>query len=193
MTEKACLYWIKHKEHTDIFTQGYVGVTKNYEKRWRRHIGDAKNKKHDNPHLQKALNKYNSKTIIQEIILFASEKYCYEIENKLRNKENIGWNICSGGTKPPISKPRGKNYISPLKGKSRPVPWIIGRKKTKEECQKIRERRKVKVKYQNVVYESLEDLASFLNIKYSTLTNRIYRNSKKWGYEVLGHSNDTNN
>jgi len=32
---------------------------------------------------------------------------------------------------------------------------------------------------------SFEDLASYLGIKYSTLTNRIYRNAAKYGYEVL--------
>jgi translation initiation factor IF-2 len=47
------------------------------------------------------------------------------------------------------------------------------------------EARKVKVKYQNVVYDSFEDLAAHLGIKYSTLTNRIYRNAVKYGYEVL--------
>jgi hypothetical protein len=32
-----------------------------------------------------------------------------------------------GGGKPPVSKYRGKDYVSPLKGISRPTPWMFGR------------------------------------------------------------------
>lgn len=82
------IYWIHHKDHTDVFSRGYIGVSKNTEARFKRH------------------GKYS-------------------------------------------------------------------------------EARKVKVKYQEITYNSFEDLAKHLNIKYSTLTNRIYRNAAKYGYEVL--------
>jgi hypothetical protein len=38
---------------------------------------------------------------------------------------------------------------------------------------------------QHIIYNSFEDLAIHLGIKYSTLTNRIYRNAVKYGYEVI--------
>ena len=43
----------------------------------------------------------------------------------------------------------------------------------------------VEVKFEGVIYNSFEDLAEHLGIKYSTLTNRVYRNADKYGYEVL--------
>ena len=61
--------------------------------------------------------------------MIASEEYCYATEKLLRKKESIGWNLNIGGTKPPISKFRGENYVSPLKNKPRPTPWLIGLKK----------------------------------------------------------------
>jgi hypothetical protein len=181
----ASLYWVRKQEHTDIFSEGYVGVSKNINVRWNRHHKEAISNKHENVFFGSAIKKYGWENLIKEIILVAEETYCYEVEHKLRSKEKIGWNLNCGGSKPPVSKQRGENYVSPLKGKPRPTPWLVGMKRSIEERRKISERKKVKVKYQNVVYESFEDLAKHLNIKYSTLTNRIYRNAKKWGYEVL--------
>jgi hypothetical protein len=174
------VYWIRHKDHTDIFSQGYVGVSKNTEARFQRH-----SKYSDNQHLKAAIKKYGWNNLIKQIVLIGEEKYCYNLELKIRPTKQIGWNIAEGGAKPPIAQYRGDNYVSPLKGKSRLTPWLIGRKVSNKEKQLISERRKVKVKYQNIVYSSFEELAIFLNIKYSTLTNRIYRNAKKYGYEVL--------
>ena len=31
------IYWIHHKDHTDVFSQGYIGVSKNTEARFKRH------------------------------------------------------------------------------------------------------------------------------------------------------------
>jgi hypothetical protein len=174
------VYWIRHKDHTDIFSQGYVGVSKNTEARFKRH-----SKYSDNQHLKAAIKKYGWNNLIKQIVLIGEEIYCYNLELKIRPTKQIGWNIAEGGAKPPIAQYRGDNYVSPLKGKSRLTPWLIGRKVSNKEKQLISERRKVKVKYQNIVYSSFEELATFLNIKYSTLTNRIYRNAKKYGYEVL--------
>ena len=48
-----CVYWIHTKDHTDIFTQGYVGITNNLERRSFRHFNYS-----DNQHLKNAINKY---------------------------------------------------------------------------------------------------------------------------------------
>jgi predicted GIY-YIG superfamily endonuclease len=181
----ASVYWIRLKEHSNIFCDGYVGVTKNTKRRWNQHVSAAKLNKHENEHLNFAILKYGWDNLIKEVVLVAEESYCYKIEGKIREKEQIGWNINSGGNKPPVAKHRGQNYVSPLKGKPRATPWLIGKILSKEQREQISKNRKIKVKYQNVVYQSLEDLAKHLNVKYSTLTNRIYRNAKKWGYEVL--------
>jgi len=47
------VYWIHHAEHTDMFTQGYIGVTNNIAKRFETH----KNRP-SNIHLKNAINKY---------------------------------------------------------------------------------------------------------------------------------------
>ena len=163
-----------------MFSQGYVGVSKNTKARWLRH-----SKYSDNKHLKAAINKYGWGNLIKEVVLIGEETYCYDLEAKIRPTKQIGWNIAEGGAKPPTTQYRGDNYVSPLKGLSRPTPWNVGRVKSEKERKNMSERRKVKVKYQNIIYNSFEDLASYLRIKYSTLTNRIYRNAVKYGYEVL--------
>ena len=178
--KKVFLYWLRLPNHNDILSQGYIGVTNNVERRWARH-----NRHTENEHLKNVIKKYGWENIVKEILVISSEEYCYYLENVLRPNSNTGWNICSGGGKPPISKPRGPNYKSPLKGVSKQTPWMVGRKLTKEQCAAISERRKVKVKYNGVTYDSLQNLAKKLNLNYSTLTNRAYRNPKKWGIEVI--------
>ena len=118
------VYWIHHPEHTDVFTQGYIGVTKHIKARWKAH-----SEKTENEALKNAIKKYGWNSLIKKIILISDDQYCFDIEKKLRPKENIGWNINVGGVKPPKSKNRGENYISPLKGKPRPTPWLKGLKK----------------------------------------------------------------
>lgn len=80
----AILYWAKLPEHTDIFTQGYVGVTTNISKRTRGHRHKFKSVK---------------ESLIIQPVLIADTKYCYEIEEKLRPTKNIGWNKSVGGYK----------------------------------------------------------------------------------------------
>lgn len=174
------LYWIRHKDHTDMFSQGYVGVSKNTEARWFRHSRYS-----DNQHLKAAIKKYGWDNLIKEIVLIGEETYCYDLEAKIRPAKQIGWNIAEGGAKPPTTQYRGEDYVSPLKGKSRSTPWMIGRIVNQQARKNMSEVRKVKVKYQDIIYNSFEDLAKHLNIKYSTLTNRIYRNAGKYGYEII--------
>jgi hypothetical protein len=163
-----------------MFNQGYIGVSKNIEARWLRHSRYS-----DNQHLNAAITKYSWNNLVKEVILIGEEAYCYNLETKIRPTRQIGWNIAEGGEKPPMSQPRGIDYISPLKGKKKQTPWMFGRKVSDREKQLASERRKIKVKYQDVIYNSFEDLAAYLGIKYSTLTNRIYRNAVKYGYEVM--------
>jgi hypothetical protein len=177
---KSSVYWVRHKDHTDMFSQGYIGVSKNTEARWLRH-----SKYSENQHLKNAIQKYGWDNLVKEVILISNTKYCYDIEAKLRPAKQIGWNIAEGGMKPPVTQSRGDNYISPLKGIPKPTPWLIGRQHSEETRKKLSERRNIKVKFENVVYNSFESLAEHLGIKYSTLTNRIYRNAEKYGYKVL--------
>ena len=141
----ASVYWIHHKNHTDMFSDGYIGVSMDYEKRWAAHEYQSIKGVHENQHFAAAITKYGWENLIKEIIVIAEESYCYNIENKLRNKERIGWNIAVGGSKPPISKPRGHEYVSPLKGKNRETPWMEGKipwNVGKTECWSIEQKEK---------------------------------------------------
>jgi group I intron endonuclease len=93
------LYWIHHKDHTDIFSQGYVGVSNNVKKRWSDHAWKAQN-----THLANAVAKYGWDNLVKKVVLIANNDYCLDIENKLRPTNNLGWNIVKGGGMPPSSK-----------------------------------------------------------------------------------------
>jgi group I intron endonuclease len=92
------LYWIRHQDHTDMFHQGYIGVSKNVEKRWYDHKTYT-----ENAHLKNAITKYGWDNLVKEVVLIADDDYCLDIEAKLRPTDQLGWNIVKGGGMPPSS------------------------------------------------------------------------------------------
>jgi hypothetical protein len=111
-----------------MMLEGYVGVSKNAQKRWLYGHNWAHRKgRHNNPYLANAISKYGWDNLIKTVLVVAGEEYCYDLERKLRPEDNIGWNLVMGGGKPPVAKFRGEGYVSPLKGVSRSTPWMIGR------------------------------------------------------------------
>ena len=124
----AQVYWIRAPHHCDIASEGYIGVSKNAKNRWSYGHKWAHSKgRHENPLLSNAISKYGWDALIKTVLVVSTEDYCYDLERKLRSSEKIGWNLAVGGHKPPISKPRGPDYVSPIKGVPRPTPWLIGR------------------------------------------------------------------
>jgi hypothetical protein len=124
----AQVYWIRAQHHSDITSEGYVGVSKNASKRWLYGHNWAHRKgRHENPRLANAISKYGWDNLIKTVVVISDADYCYELEAKLRSSKEIGWNLAIGGGKPPITRPRGADYVSPLKGVSRPTPWLIGK------------------------------------------------------------------
>lgn len=121
-----CVYWIRAPHHSDPLSEGYVGVSKSPSRRWRHHNWRKRTKRHDNPILSNAIEKYTWDGLIKQVLVIGSEKYCYELEAKIRPSVEMGWNVNVGGSKPPTTKPRGPDYVSPLKGKSSPKPWLKG-------------------------------------------------------------------
>lgn len=92
----AVVYWIHLEEHTDIFTQGYVGVSITDAKtRFKVHKHDAKRMSSHTVH--KAIRKYGTDIIVSTVVEGYIE-YCYVVENKLRPNVSIGWNIAIGGS-----------------------------------------------------------------------------------------------
>jgi hypothetical protein len=123
----SSVYWIRAKHHSDFRTEGYIGVARNASKRWKYgHLWSQKNNRHDNAKFANAISKHGWDNLIKEILVIAPEDYCYALEAKIRSSEGVGWNLSIGGHKPPASKARGSDYVSPLKGIPRPTPWLVG-------------------------------------------------------------------
>ena len=91
------VYWIRCQDHTDMFSQGYIGVSKNLSRRFTQHQSRS-----ENTHLKRAIQKYGWDSLVKTEILISDEAYCLDVEAKLRPAEKIGWNICVGGGKPPV-------------------------------------------------------------------------------------------
>lgn len=124
------VYWIRAQHHSNFMEEGYVGVARDVNRRWKYgHHWAQKKKRHDNPVLSNAIEKHGWDNLVKEVLVIAPEAYCYDLEAKIRPHNEIGWNLVVGGQKPPTSKPRGPSYVSPLKGVSRPTPWLIDKKK----------------------------------------------------------------
>lgn len=95
------LYWIHLPEHTNITTQGYVGITNNFNKRMIKHKSA-----NENPHLYNAIKKYGWDNLIKQQMVISTKDYIVDLEKKLRSADHIGWNIAPGGGIPP--NPTGK-------------------------------------------------------------------------------------
>ena len=86
------VYWIRKKEHTDIFKQGYVGISKDtIEGRIRSH---KKNK--GNSIVAGRLRK-NEDIVYSVIHEVKTREEALELEALYRPTQNIGWNLQRGG------------------------------------------------------------------------------------------------
>jgi group I intron endonuclease len=94
----SCVYWVHRPEHTDILRQGYVGISKRFERRIWEHLKLTQNR-----YLKNAINKYGWNNLVKEKVLIGKEDYCLDIELKLRPEDKIGWNLIKGGNKPPVT------------------------------------------------------------------------------------------
>lgn len=111
---EAVLYWIRQKDHVDMFTEGYIGVSSKVNQRWADH-----KKKPSNQHLANAIKKYGWDNLVKEVILVANKAYCLMIETKLRPSNKIGWNVTIGGGNPPHINiwNKGKPWSDEIKAK----------------------------------------------------------------------------
>lgn len=129
---EAAVYWIRLPEHTDPLTEGYVGVSKNWSKRFRDHMKDIKKRSHTNTHFMNAALKYGVENLVADVILMGEEKFCYEVESSLRPKRKIGWNLAPGGHRGP-----GRNKGSPGKIRSPEEQAVFDEKRRLAEDVKI--------------------------------------------------------
>ena len=147
----ACVYWIRKQEHTDVFSEGYIGVTsRTAEERFKEHVDHSNSNSRKKSIIHKAIKAIGKENLVVETILIADEWYCYDIENKLRPSELIGWNVAIGGSKPPgvkglpVSQETRDKLSKSLKGKrnspeaiERTRQKLIGFKHTEETRAKV--------------------------------------------------------
>lgn len=88
------VYWLHRPEHTDIYSEGYIGITNNPGLRFRQHLKSAKAIK-SNHKLYNAMSKYAD--FVMKILVISTRDQCFEIEEKLRPENNIGLNTLRGG------------------------------------------------------------------------------------------------
>lgn len=97
----AFVYWIHLPEHTDMLSQGYIGVTTGtVNDRFSQHKHTTS--KGSNLTVHNAIRKHGAALIVKTLVS-ADEDYCYELESKLRPHRRTGWNIVVGGGKSPLS------------------------------------------------------------------------------------------
>jgi predicted GIY-YIG superfamily endonuclease len=112
-----CVYWIREQSHTDLMTQGYIGVSGNVEQRFASHKGMWSG---TNNYLRNAIKKNGWDNLVKSVLLIAEKDYCLDIERKLRPADKIGWNLTIGGGYPPVirgERPELKGRASWNKGK----------------------------------------------------------------------------
>lgn len=116
----AFVYWIHLKEHTDILTEGYVGITTRTVAE--RFNGHKCSKVHKNKHLHEVFS--NKVDVIVTTICECSIEYAGELENKLRPVECIGWNLAAGGNTVSMTTEGKKRVSAALKGVPKPKHLI---------------------------------------------------------------------
>lgn len=107
MTKQYSVYWIHLPEHTDITSQGYIGITsKSVHTRFIEHKSASKS--YDNV-IHRVFRKYKDILIVTELVK-GNKKYCALVEFKLRPEKFIGWNSAIGGYagSPPSEETRRK-------------------------------------------------------------------------------------
>jgi group I intron endonuclease len=126
----SVVYWIHHVDHTDMFSQGYIGISSNVKKRWYDHKNNP-----SNAHLKHAIDKYGWDNLIKQVLIIADEAYCLAMELKLRATKQIGWNLVEGGGKPPSSL--GKKFVKSEETRRKLSIANMGRKHKPETQAKI--------------------------------------------------------
>jgi len=138
------VYWIRCQDHTDMMSQGYIGVSRNAEVRFTQH-----SKQTQNLNLKAAIKEYGWDNLVKTKILVAERGYCLDIERKLRPANNIGWNCTAGGGNPPDLSGRRFKRNTPI--------WNKGKKSGPETKKKISDA--VRLAMQNPARRELNRLA----------------------------------
>lgn len=90
------VYWIRWELHNDIYSEGYVGISKNVPKRMKDHLKPSSKSK-----ISDVLRRYNLESIRVDVIVSdLTYSQALIIEEMLRPTGFIGWNVQKGGYVP---------------------------------------------------------------------------------------------
>lgn len=95
MKQTYYLYWYRLKEHNDIATQGYVGITNRPSRRCREHKSNINAGVQS--HFYNAARKYGTDNIVYSIEAKGDFEHINNLEKQYRPSKNIGWNAAIGG------------------------------------------------------------------------------------------------
>lgn len=140
----AEVYWVHLKEHTDIFSEGYVGFTsKTSLERFKTHLETVNCKREKQNHFYSAIRKYGVENIVLTTVCICEDSYGLWLENKLRPAVKIGWNMVEGGGKPPSAlgktfpnRPPKPPASEATKAKMR-ESWKLRKPLSQEVCKRI--------------------------------------------------------
>lgn len=97
----AAVYWLHLKNDTDVFTQGYVGVTTRLiDIRFKEHCKKFNSSYNPYNPLHLAFAQYGIDAIVRTRLCVCDESQAYYIEKLFRPFEYMGWNTAEGGKLP---------------------------------------------------------------------------------------------
>lgn len=94
----ATLYWLHLEDSTDVFTQGYVGVTtRSIDVRFKEHCSRFNNSYNPYNPLHLAFAEYGIENIVKTRLCVCTVDEVYKLEKLFRPFEYMGWNTVEGG------------------------------------------------------------------------------------------------
>lgn len=94
----ATLYWLHLKDSTDVFTEGYVGVTtRSIDVRFKEHCSRFNNSYNPYNPLHMAFAQHGIENIVKTRLCVCLADEVYKLEKLFRPFEYMGWNTVEGG------------------------------------------------------------------------------------------------
>ena len=121
MKKRCHVYWIHLESHSDIKSEGYVGITSlGVSVRFALHRNTPKTRKLRPTIIMHAIAKHGNALKVTTLVE-GSQEYCQMIENRLRPTANIGWNIAPGGAGTRLGQKNTPEHIARVVAKTRGV------------------------------------------------------------------------
>lgn len=112
-TSEAYIYWVRSPEMTDPMSEGYIGITNNYERRFSEH----KSRGYDT-YFGNVIKSKGWESLTKSVIDRGTLDDMLKVELNLRPEEHIGWNLTKGGGYPPKCTTKTAKAIHESKIKS---------------------------------------------------------------------------